>query len=389
MTEEQPTTAPAPTPFSFDATKLNRRRFLRKAGVASAMLPVAGGLVVSACYDDPTGAPIREDGIGTGNVAPGQTPGATATASAAAGHSDKIDTGHKEGIVEFLRNQKSPLTKGKGMQELAPRIENGVKVFDLTVDEVEWEVAPGQSEKGRGYNKQIPGPVLRATEGDRVRINVKNNLTGSTSVHWHGIYVPNNMDGVGYLTQDPIKSGDTFVYEFTLRNSGTHMYHAHHDSTDQVNRGLLGAFIISPKDPSTYPQYDKEFILIMNDTMLGFTLNGKGFPATDALVAKKGERILVRWLNEGMMYHPMHLHGLVMEVFAQDGYPRAPYKCDNIDVPPGTRLDCIIEANEPGLWAFHCHVLSHAENASGFFGLVTVLAVEDETFKVADILATV
>ena len=117
-------------------------------------------------------------------------------------------------------------------------------------------------------------------------------------MHWHGIYVPNAMDGVPYLTQDPIKPGASFVYEFTLRNQGSHMYHSHHNSADQVNRGLLGAFIILPKDPAAYPKYDREFILIMNDLLLGFTINGKGFPATDALVAKKGERVLVRWMNE-------------------------------------------------------------------------------------------
>jgi FtsP/CotA-like multicopper oxidase with cupredoxin domain len=157
------------------------------------------------------------------------------------------------------------------------------------------------------------------------------------------------------------------------------MYHAHHNSTDQVNRGLLGAFIVDPADPATYPTYDREYILIMNDTMLGYTLNGKGFPATDALVAKLGERVLIRWLNEGMMYHPMHLHGMPMTVFARDGYPIVPpYQCDTIDVPPGNRFDCYVDATEPGVWAFHCHVLSHAENPQGFFGLVTVLIVEDD-----------
>ncbi len=265
-----------------------------------------------------------------------------------------------------------------------------MKVWDLTVDEIDWEVAPGQVEKARGYNKMIPGPILRGTVGDRVRINVKNNLEHSTAVHWHGIYVPNNQDGVPFVTQDPIQPGQTYTYEFTLRNSGSHMYHSHHDSADQVNRGLLGAFIIEPADKSTYPKYDREVILILNDSLLGFTVNGKGFPATDAIVAKKGERLLVRWMNEGMMYHPMHLHGMAMEVFERDGYPVVPpYKCDNIDVPPGSRMDCIIECFEAGLWAFHCHVLSHAENKSGFFGLVTVLAVEDENFKVADILSRV
>lgn len=369
---------------------LSRRRFLKRAGVVGAALPVAGGLIASACYNDPTGESASGGGEGGGVPPQNQqnpTPGPTAPAKEAW---IKIDEDHQKGVVNFLKNAKSPITKGKGMEELAPRIENGVKVWDITVDNVDWEVAPGQVEKARGYNKQVPGPTLRATEGDRVRINVKNNLEESTAVHWHGLFVPFQMDGVPYVTQDPIQPGKTFTYEFTIRNHGTHMYHSHHNSADQVNRGLLGAFIVSPKDPSLYPKYDREVILIMNDSLLGFTLNGKGFPATDPIVAKKGERLLVRWMNEGMLYHPMHLHGMPMEVFQRDGYPVSPpYKCDTIDVPPGNRMDCIIECTEPGLWAFHCHVLSHAEYEGGFFGLVTVLAVEDETFKVADVLAKV
>lgn len=369
------------------APNASRRRFLKKAGIVGAALPIAGGLAVSACYEDPTGGKASPDGVPPQNQQPGK-PKPTQPAQPAW---VKIDQDHKKGVIDFLKQQKAPLTKGKGMEELAPRLENGVKVWDLTVDEVDWEVAPGQVEKARGYNKQIPGPTLRATVGDRVRINVTNNLKEeSTAVHWHGLLIPNAMDGVPYVTQEPIEPGKTFTYEFTIRNQGSHMYHSHHDSADQVNRGLLGAFIIMPQNRADYPQYDKEVILIMNDSLLGFTLNGKGFPATDAIVAKKGERVLVRWMNEGMMYHPMHLHGMAMTVFQRDGYPvNPPYQCDNIDVPPGNRFDCIIEANEPGLWAFHCHVLSHAEYEGGFFGLVTVLAIEDEKFKVADLLATV
>lgn len=353
---------------------LGRRRFLQRAGLAGAALPVAGGLIVSACYDDPTSrGTIRQTPTIESRPGPSET-NPTPTVSAV----QVMDDGHKKVIEDFLANQKSPITKGKGNQELEAVIEDGVKVWNLTVDEVDWETVPGKTEKGRGFNGMIPGPILRATEGDRVRINVKNNLLASTTVHWHGLRVPNDMDGVGYLTQDPIKPGASFTYEFTLRNHGSHMYHSHHDSSDQVNRGLLGAFIVAPKDATSYPSYDKEYVLIMNDTLLGFTLNGKGFPATEALTAKKGERVLIRWMNEGMMYHPFHLHGLTMEVFARDGYPiTPPFLCDNIDVPPGSRLDCIVTADEVGVWAFHCHILSHAENTTGFFGLTTVMMVTE------------
>jgi len=290
---------------------------------------------------------------------------------------EDMDRMHREGLEAFMRNQTTPITTGKGNVPLAPEIDNGVKVFKLSVDELQWETEPGKLQPARGYNKMVPGPIIRATEGDRVRMVVTNNLTESTAVHWHGLYVPNNMDGVPFMNQEPIKPGATFTYEFTLRNSGTHMYHSHANSLDQVNRGLLGAFIVDPKDAASYPAYDREYIMVLNDLNLGFTINGKSFPATEAVKAKKGERVLIRFLNEGVMNHPMHLHGMPMRLFAKDGWPvNPPQMCDTLDVAPGNRYDVIVEATEAGVWAFHCHILSHAEGPEGMFGLVTALIVE-------------
>ncbi len=361
------------TPSEPEARPVDRRVFLRRAGLVGASIPFAGGIVAAACSSDSkNGANKTAARIITGDQ----------MASAPVADQDltpeQMDAAHKKGIEDFLANQKTPLTKGKGNVPLQPTMDGDVKVFNVTMDEVDWETMPGKTEKARGYNKMIPGPVLRATEGDKVRVVVKNNLKESSSIHFHGLLVPNKMDGVPFVTQDPITPGATFTYEFTLKNSGTHMYHSHHNSMDQVNRGLLGAFIIDPKDPASYPKYDKEYIMVLNDTLLGYTLNGKGFPATDALAAKKGEKVLVRWLNEGLMSHPMHLHGMPMKVIARDGYMLPdPYLCDTIDVPPGNRIDTLIDANEPGLWAFHCHILSHAEGPGGMFGLVTVLVVQE------------
>jgi len=358
--------------------RLGRRTFLKRAGMVGAALPMVGGLIAAACNQDKSTAtpgPVdyRTPPPTTPTTAASSSPAATSTALSVA---DQIDADHKKGIADFLQNQQSPLTKGKGGQVLAPTIDNGVKVWNLTVDEVDWETFPGKTQKAFAYNKAVPGPIIRATEGDTVRINVKNNLTESTSIHWHGVLVPNNMDGVGFLTQDPIRPGASYTYEFPLRNPGTHMYHSHHNSMDQVNRGLLGAFIIEPKDNTSYPRYDREYVLVLNDSLLGFTINGKGFPATDALVAKKGERILIRFVNEGVMNHPMHLHGMPMQVFAKDGWMLTqPYLTDTIDIAPGNRYDTMIEANDVGLWAFHCHILSHAESPQGFFGLVTALVI--------------
>jgi FtsP/CotA-like multicopper oxidase with cupredoxin domain len=321
------------------------------------------GQPATADHSQHTGAPVAE---------PVAAP-STQTHSA-----EDMDRLHKEGLDLFLQNQQSPLTKGKGGQLLAPEIaSDGTKVFRLSCDEVQWEVSPGNIVAARGYNGAVPGPVLRATEGDRVRIIVTNNLTESTTIHWHGLYVPNNQDGVPYINQEPIKSGTTYTYEFTLRNSGTHMYHSHHNSLDQVNRGLLGAIIVDPKNPSEYPPYDREYIMVLNDLSLGFTINGKSFPATDALVAKQGERVLIRYLNEGVMNHPMHLHGMPQQIIRKDGWPvNPPQYCDTVDVAPGNRYDVLVEATEPGTWAFHCHILSHAEGPQGMFGLVTAMIVQ-------------
>jgi FtsP/CotA-like multicopper oxidase with cupredoxin domain len=256
-----------------------------------------------------------------------------------------------------------------------------VKVFDLVCQVVQWEVMPGKLVEAWTYNGVTPGPEIRVTEGDKIRVNVTNELPESTAVHWHGLMVPNGMDGVPFITQPPIKPGERFTYEFPIRdgNAGSHMYHSHHNSAAQVTKGLLGPFIVEPKDPATRPAFDREFTMVLNDGPIGgFSLNGKGFPATRPLVAKKGEKVLVRYMNEGLMIHPMHLHGMPMTVIAQDGYllPQA-YKCDTLNIAPGQRFEVIIEATEPGVWAYHCHILSHAESETGMFGMVTALIVEE------------
>jgi FtsP/CotA-like multicopper oxidase with cupredoxin domain len=184
------------------------------------------------------------------------------------------------------------------------------------------------------------------------------------------------MDGVPFLTQPPIKPGATFTYEFTAKPFGSHMYHSHHNAAEQVTKGLLGPFIIEPKDKSKEPQYDSDYVVILNDANLGFTINGKGFPATAPIFAKKGEKVRIRFMNEGLMIHPWHLHGMAMLVFAQDGYPLPqPYYQDTINIAPGQRMDVLVDCQEPGAWAFHCHILTHAESAHGMFGMVSALVI--------------
>jgi FtsP/CotA-like multicopper oxidase with cupredoxin domain len=289
---------------------------------------------------------------------------------------DEMDAMHEAGVKAF-----PAATEGLGGQPLPFTMDGDVKVFDVVCQVVQWEVTPGKRVEAWTYNGVTPGPEIRVTEGDKVRLNVTNELPQSTAVHFHGLIVPNNMDGVPFITQAPIKPGKSFTYEFQIRegNAGSHMYHSHHNAAFQVTKGLLGAFIVEPKDPAKRPAFDREYTIVLNDGPIGgFSLNGKGFPATQPLVAKKGERILVRYMNEGLMIHPMHLHGMPMTVIAQDGWllPQ-PYLCDTLNIAPGQRFEATIEATEPGVWAFHCHILNHAESEHGMFGMVTALIVEE------------
>jgi FtsP/CotA-like multicopper oxidase with cupredoxin domain len=279
---------------------------------------------------------------------------------------------HEEGVKTFLAQPKTV----RGGQPLPFTMQDGVKVFDVTAKAVQWEVSPGQTLEAWTYNGTVPAPEIRVTEGDKVRVRLKNELDEPTAIHFHGLYIPNGMDGVPFITQSPVNPGETFTYDFVARNPGSHMYHSHLNSALQVTKGLLGAFIIEPKEKSQYPQFDREYTMILGDGPLGFTLNGKSFPGTEVLTAKKGEKLLVRFMNEGLMIHPMHLHGMAMTIVAQDGYVNAPYKCDTVNIAPGQRIDALIECTEEGAWAFHCHILSHAEGEMGMFGMVTALVIK-------------
>jgi manganese oxidase len=285
---------------------------------------------------------------------------------------DEMDKMHEAGVKAFPAK-----TAGLGGQPLEFRREGDFKVFDITCKKVQWEIEPGKFAEAWAYNGTLPGPEIRVTEGDKVRVVVKNELDQSTAVHWHGLVIPNAMDGVPFITQPPIKPGTNFTYEFVAKPAGTHMYHSHHNAAHQVGMGLLGAFIVEPKDPKSRPAFDIETTMVLNDGVLGYTLNGKGFPATQPIVCKQGQKVLIRYLNEGSQLHPMHLHGMPQLVIARDGYLlREPYLCDTLTIGPGERWEAIVDATELGTWAFHCHILSHAESEHGMFGMVTVLVVQ-------------
>ena len=363
------TSTPLEVPEPTDRQGVIARRTL--LGVMGAACGGAIGVaLMSATHNFPVAAATLATPSATPQPTVDHTLHAAASGAPSATPADH-DALHQATIAAFPAK-----TQGLGLQELPSTIVDGAREFAISCGETKWEVTPGQFLKAIAYNDQVPGPVIRVTEGERVRVKVTNKLAESTSVHWHGQRVTNVMDGVPFLTQPPIKPGATYVYEFTAGPFGSHMYHSHHNATQQVGLGMLGPLIVMPKDKHVDPAYDKDELFILNDALGGFTINGKGFPATAPYTAKLGQRVRFRFMNEGQGIHPIHLHGLTFEVFARDGYPLpAPFRCDTLNVAPGERWDAIVVADAVGPWAFHCHILSHAEGQTGMFGMVTALIV--------------
>ena len=263
------------------------------------------------------------------------------------------------------------------------KMENGLKVFHLIAEPVKREFAPGMVVNCWGYNGTTPGPTIECVEGDRVRIYVTNRLKEHTSIHWHGIFLPNGMDGVGGLNQPHIRPGETYAYEFTLKQNGTFMYHPHADEVVQMALGMMGLFIVHPKGPES-PRIDRDYGIILHnfDVKAGtatpdpsvmtdfnmWTFNSRVFPGIDPLVARLGERVRIRIANLSMHEHPIHIHGTAFEVTGTDsGWipPSARYKETTLLVPVGNIRVGEFIADAPGDWALHCHKSHHTMNAMG------------------------
>jgi FtsP/CotA-like multicopper oxidase with cupredoxin domain len=342
----------------------SRRRFLRETAVTA----IAAG-ALAACGNESKAAQPQKGAATGGTMGAHDTGAAGATTPATA--AETMDAMHEKGIKAFPAK-----TTKWGNQLLAPKVDGKVKVYELTAKKIQWETEPGKFVEGWAYNEQVPGPQIRVKEGDRVRVILKNELTESTAIHFHGLELPIDQDGVPFITQPPVKPGQSYTYEFVVPNAGSHMYHSHHNAATQVGLGLLGAFIVEPKNPRPIERVDVDYVMILNDGAHGYTLNGKSFPATEPIVAKLGQKVRIRFMNEGMMIHPMHLHGMHMTIIDKDGWAQpAPWKCDTLNVAPGERWDVIVNCNNPGTWAFHCHILPHAESQHGMFGMVTALIV--------------
>ena len=289
----------------------------------------------------------------------------------------------------------------RGDKVLEPRIENGVKVFDIKAEIIRWNILPDVAVEAYAYNRQVPGPRLQVTEGDHVRINFRNALPESSTIHWHGLILPNEMDGPAKVTQDPVPPGGSYTYEFDVGQSGTYFYHSHDHPDRQQALGLYGALLIAPKDSAAEVRADLDYTIQLQEwlkrewltypamLMEGalpnyFTINGKAYPSTDTVAMKVGQTIKIRFIGTNNNFvHPMHVHGGPFEVVAVDGVnlkDSARYQADTVNVGPGQRYDVIWTARKPGKWLVHCHIPHHTANNNveqhGGGGLMLVLNVQ-------------
>ena len=302
-----------------------------------------------------------------------------------AGSATDEHAGHEAGDWQAMdeamheRNSAFPAeTEGVGGQAIEPEVlDDGTKRFTLTAQETEWEVEPGKVVDAISYNGMVPGPTIQVDVGDKVEVVLVNELPESTVIHWHGIPITNEMDGVADVTQPPVPPGESFTYEITASRQSVGWYHSHHNGAIQVADGLWGTFLIGDLPLPDGVEVTQEIPMQLQDSgAIGLSLNGKSFPATEALRVDKGDWILIHYVNAGTMPHPMHLHGLDQIVIAKDGFPlEQTYKADTVEVAPGERYSVLVQATQVGTWAFHCHIFPHSEGSQGMFGMFTELIV--------------
>jgi plastocyanin len=320
--------------------------------------------------------------------------GAAAAGHGSGGHSDftspDFDADAMDQIMADSLAAFPAETVGRGNQLLEPKIlPDGTKEFELTAEITDWEVRPGEVVQAWSYNGMVPGPTIRTDVGDKVRVIFHNKTPMASDIHWHGLPVPNDQDGVSPLTQPMVKTGESYIYEFVTDVPQIAMYHAHMHSQISVPNGMFAAFIVGD-NPIPYGRTIsgvtipedlvpvQEFPMVLNDAgVIGLTLNGKSFPATEPVVIDEGDWVAVHYYNEGLTAHPMHLHGFPQLIYAKDGIPLdEPYWADTINVAPGERYSVLFQGTIPGAWVWHCHILTHVESENGVFGMATAVIVQ-------------
>jgi manganese oxidase len=282
-------------------------------------------------------------------------------------------------------------TAGVGNAVLEPSevLPDGTKVFDIVAAITDWERAPGDVVQAWTYNGTVPAPSIHLAVGDHAQFRLTNNLPIATDLHLHGLNVDNQFDGVAPFTQDPIEPGETFTYEYFADEVSVAMYHPHFMSQIGMPNGLFGTIFVGD-EPLPLGQtvggeavpadltVSQQIPMVLNDSgVIGYSLNGKSFPATAPVVAAVGDWIEVTYFNEGTQVHPMHLHQFDQIVIGKDGFPLDhPYVADVVTVAPGERYTVLVHLDKPGTWVWHCHILPHVEDDSGMFGMVTAVVVQ-------------
>jgi uncharacterized cupredoxin-like copper-binding protein len=315
----------------------------------------------------------------------------------AAAPTDTTGGGHEMDYAKMTEDMLATMaafpaeTEGVGNEPLEPTEvkADGTKVFDLTMELGEWEIEPGKVVEAWTFNGMVPAPMMDLEVGDKVEVRVQNNLPMATDVHWHGVNVTNANDGVAPLTQDLIEPGDSFTYEFVTDEQSVAMYHPHAHGHMLLPNGMFGVLLVGDvrlpvgqtvgleQIPADL-KISQEIPMVLNDAgTIGYSLNGKSFPATAPISAKVGDWILVHYYNEGTQIHPMHLHQFDQIVVAKDGYPLdEPYTVDTLNVAPGERYSVLVQIDKAGAWVWHCHILPHVEREAGMYGMVTAVIAE-------------
>lgn len=301
------------------------------------------------------------------------------------GTSDQMTASQMDALMLAVAQQYPAVTEGHGGDVMEPTIlADGTKEFVIVAKVVKWEVEPGVIVDAWTYNGVVPAPEIHVLTGDKVRLVLKNELPDSTSLHLHGIQVPNVMDGVDPYTEAPTTPGGEHIYEFVAKGPAVGIYHSHHNAQEQIPDGMFGAFTIDEMPipekliDKGYTEVTKKVNMVLNDAgVIGLSLNGKSFPATEPYTLRVGQVMLVNYMNEGLLVHPMHLHQPSGWVIAKDGVPLdEPWPTDTVLIAPGERYTVLYMGQEPGVWAWHCHILTHAETPSGMRYMVTALIVE-------------
>ncbi|MCE9623240.1 MAG: multicopper oxidase domain-containing protein [Actinomycetia bacterium] len=299
--------------------------------------------------------------------------------------SDQMTASQMDALMLAVAQQYPAVTEGHGGDVMEPTIlPDGTKEFVIVAKVVKWEVEPGLIVDAWTYNGVVPAPEIHVLTGDKVRLVLQNELPDSTSLHLHGIQVPNVMDGVDPYTEAPTTPGGEHVYEFVAKGPAVGIYHSHHNAQEQIPNGMFGAFTIDEMPipqkliDKGYTEVTKKVNMVLNDAgVIGLSLNGKSFPATEPYTLRVGQVMQVNYLNEGLLVHPMHLHQPSGWIIAKDGVPLdEPTPTDTVLIAPGERYTVLYMGQEPGVWAWHCHILNHAETPTGMRYMVTALIVE-------------